>query len=105
MVLDTIMKEQPEVINALYRYKNTVFKEGNLTSKEKELIAIGIICVLKCEECLDTHVQKAFELGATKDDIREAVLVALYLAGPHAVVWSKKIDGYISGSFSVDTPP
>lgn len=105
MVLDTIMKEQPEVINALYRYKNTVFKDGNLTFKEKELIAIGIICVLKCEECLDTHVQKAMELGATRDEIREAVLVAMYLAGPHAVVWSEKVDRYISDSFNADSLP
>ncbi len=105
MVLDTIMKEQPEVINALYRYKNAVFKEGHLSFKEKELIAIGIICVLKCEECLDTHVQKALELGATRDEIREAVLIALYLAGPQAVVWSKKMDQYISDDFNAGTPP
>jgi len=105
MVLDVIMKEQPEVITAMYRYKNTIFKDGRLSMKEKELIAIAVICVLKCEECLDTHVAKAVELGTTKDEIREAMLVSLYLAGPHVVVWSKKIEAYISDQVSACTPP
>ncbi|QLH74170.1 MAG: carboxymuconolactone decarboxylase family protein [Methanomassiliicoccales archaeon] len=96
MSLTQIMKEQPEVINALYRYKNTIFKDGNLSNKEKELIAIAVICVLKCEECLDVHARRAIELGATKDEIREAMLVAMYLAGPHAVIWSEKIDEFLS---------
>lgn len=96
MSLDQIMKEQPDVINALYRYRSTIFKEGSLTTKEKELIAIAVICALKCEECLDVHAKKAIELGATKDEIRESMLVAMYLAGPHTVIWTDKIDEYMS---------
>jgi AhpD family alkylhydroperoxidase len=96
MSLNQIMKEQPEVINALYRYRNTIFKDGYLTAKEKELIAIAVIAVLKCEECLDVHAKKAMELGATNDEIREAMLVSMYLAGPQSVIWTDKIDEFIS---------
>jgi AhpD family alkylhydroperoxidase len=98
MSLDQIMKDQPDVINALYRYKNSIFKEGELSALEKELVAVAVICVLKCEECLDLHANRALELGATKAQIREAIEVAMYLAGPHTVIWSKKIDAYISDS-------
>ncbi|MCE5296303.1 MAG: carboxymuconolactone decarboxylase family protein [Euryarchaeota archaeon] len=96
MSLNQIMKEQPEVISALYRYRNTIFKDGSLTTKEKELIAVAVVSVLKCEECLDVHAKKALELGATKDEIREAMLVAMYLAGPQAAIWTDKIDDLIS---------
>jgi AhpD family alkylhydroperoxidase len=96
MSLNQIMKEQPEVISALYRYRNTIFKDGCLTTKEKELIAVAVVSVLKCEECLDVHAKKALELGATKDEIREAMLVAMYLAGPHTAIWTDKIDDFIS---------
>ncbi|OPY31724.1 MAG: Alkyl hydroperoxide reductase AhpD [Methanomassiliicoccales archaeon PtaU1.Bin124] len=96
MSLDQIMQEQPEVINSMYRYKHTIFKDGSLSEKEKELVAVAVICVLKCEECLEVHAQRALQLGATKDEIREAVMVAMYLAGPQAAIWSKKIDQYIS---------
>lgn len=98
MSLDQIMRDQPDVINALYRYKNTIFKDGNLTAMEKELVAVAVICVLKCEECLDVHANRALELGATKAQVRESIEVAMYLAGPHTAIWSKKIDDYIADS-------
>jgi len=96
MSLDQIMHDQPGVINALYRYKHTIFGEGEMSEKNKELVAIAVICVLKCEECLEQHAERALQLGASKAEIREAVLVAMYLAGPHTAIWSKKLDKYIS---------
>jgi AhpD family alkylhydroperoxidase len=92
MSLDLISKQQPEVIAALYRLKGTVFKEGALSVKEKELIAVAVTALQKCEECLVVHAQKAIEAGATKDELRESLLVAMYLAGPSTVIWTDKID-------------
>jgi AhpD family alkylhydroperoxidase len=95
MSLDLISKQQPEVIAALYKLKNTVFKNGALTSREKELIAVAVTALLKCDECLAVHAQKAVEAGATKDQLRESLLVAMYLAGPSTVIWTDKIDEII----------
>jgi len=95
MSLELISKQQPEVIAALYRLKNSVFKEGALSVKEKELIAVALTALLKCDECLVVHAQKAVEAGATKDELRESLLVAMYLAGPTAVIWTDRIDEII----------
>ena len=92
MSLTLIAKQQPKAITKLYALKHEVFQDGALTSKEKELIAVSLACLLKCDTCLETHVNVAKELGATRDELREAMLVAMYLAGPSAVVWSEKID-------------
>jgi len=89
-------EQQPEVIRAMYRFKNEVFKDGNLTFKEKELIAVAITAVLKCDECFLLHSKKAMEAGATKDQVREALNVAMYLAGPSAVVGMPSIDQFLS---------
>ena len=95
MSLELISKQQPEVIAALYRLKGTVFKEGALSVKEKELIAVAVTALLKCDECLVVHAKKAVEAGATKDELRESLLVAMYLAGPSTVIWTDKIDEII----------
>ncbi|HEY3419239.1 MAG TPA: carboxymuconolactone decarboxylase family protein [Methanomassiliicoccales archaeon] len=95
MSLDLISKQQPDVIAALYRLKGTVFKDGALSVKEKELIAVAVTALLKCDECLLVHANKAKEAGATKDEIRESLLVAMYLAGPSTVIWTDKIDEII----------
>ena len=95
MSLELISKQQPEVISALYRLKNSIFKEGALSVKEKELIAVAVTALLKCDECLKVHAQKAVEAGATKDEIRESLLVTMYLAGPSTVIWTDRIDEII----------
>ncbi len=85
-------KQQPSVVNALYKYKHQVFKEGALTLKEKELIAVAVSTLLKCEVCLDVHATEAKKQGATVEELREAMIVAMYLSGPTAMVWSPTID-------------
>lgn len=95
MSLELIAKQQPLVINALYKYKHEVFKEGALSVKEKEIIAVALSCLLKCDTCVDIHAKDALKAGATKDELREAIIVAMYLAGPTAANWSPVVDEII----------
>jgi len=95
MSLELIAKQQPLVINALYKYKHEVFKEGALSVKEKEIIAVALSCLLKCDTCVDIHAKDALKAGATKDELREAIIVAMYLAGPTVANWSPVVDEII----------
>lgn len=97
MSLTLIAKQQPPAINALFRLRSEVFKDGALSAKEKELIAVSVSCLLKCDLCLETHAKLAKGLGATVDELREAMLVAMYLAGPSSVIWTPKIDEILEG--------
>ncbi len=92
MSLALIAKQQPSAVNALYRLKHEVFKDGALSAKEKALMAVSISCVLKCDTCVEVHAARAKELGATVDELRESILVAMYLTGPSSVVWSPIVD-------------
>jgi AhpD family alkylhydroperoxidase len=51
-----------------------------------------VTAVLKCDECLRLHSKKVMEAGVTKDEVREALFVAMYLAGPSAVAGMPSID-------------
>jgi AhpD family alkylhydroperoxidase len=95
MSLEQLAEQQPEVIRAMYRFKNEIFKDGDLTFKQKELIAVAVTAVLKCDECFDLHANKALEAGATKGEVRESLLVAVYLAGPSAVVGMPSIRRFL----------
>jgi AhpD family alkylhydroperoxidase len=97
MSLSLIAKQQPQAINKLYSLKHEVFKEGALSAKEKELIAVSLSLTLKCETCLEVHAKAAKDLGATTDELREAMLVAMYLTGPTSVIWSPSIDKILEG--------
>jgi len=95
MSLLLLSKKDPEVMKALHRYRKEIFKKGELTVREKELIAAAISATLMCEKCLEYHADAALEAGATKKELMEAFEVAMYLVGPSSVIWSDLIDHYI----------
>lgn len=47
-----------------------------LDPKVQELISIAASLVAKCEGCIDGHMKKALELGATKEEISETICIA-----------------------------
>jgi AhpD family alkylhydroperoxidase len=61
-------------------YKESYFTPTALDLKTKELIAIAASAVAKCEGCLEGHIKKALEVGATKQEISDALVVAIGIA-------------------------
>ncbi len=59
-------------------YKETYFGENRvLDSKTQELIALACSLVARCDGCIEGHIQKALKYGATKEEISEAVVIAV----------------------------
>jgi len=95
MSLLMLNEKDPEVLKSLYQFRRKVFKDGALSAKEKELIALALSCSIKCEKCFDHHAEEAKKCGATEDEMLEAIEVAMYLTGPAAMIWTEKIDEVI----------
>ena len=60
---------------------------GTLDTKTKELIALGIAVAVRCDGCIAFHVHDAIAAGATKDEILEAVGVAVLMGGGPALMY------------------
>lgn len=59
-------------------YKETYFSDDRrLNPKVQELIALACSLIAKCEGCLDGHIRKALKAGATKEEISEAIVIAI----------------------------
>jgi AhpD family alkylhydroperoxidase len=76
----------------IYRqfYKQTYFSETSLDLKTKELIAIGVSLVAKCEGCLEGHIKKALQLGLSKQEISDAIVVAVGIGAASVVDMADK---------------
>jgi len=57
-------------------YKET-YKPSVLDRKTKELIAIAASLTAKCQGCLEGHLRKALKAGASRDEISEAIAIAI----------------------------
>lgn len=65
------------------------FEDGALKKKEKELMALSISIVTKCEPCIEWHIQQADLAGATTKEIYETIDVAIEMGGGPAAAYAR----------------
>ena len=76
------MKEQmPDTVNAFSGMFTKIMKEGALSVREKELIAMGIGVATRCKPCIRLHTKKCLKSGASKEQVLEAAAVAVMMGG------------------------
>ncbi len=56
-------------------------KPGAMTVREKELVALGIALAGRCMPCINLHVKKCVEAGASREQVLEAAGVAVMMQG------------------------
>jgi AhpD family alkylhydroperoxidase len=61
--------------------EQNTYKDGQLSKKQKELIAIGISVVIDCESCMEWHIKQALDDGATESEIIESIEVGIEMSG------------------------
>ncbi len=69
--------------------ERTAFADGAVSSKQKELTALAISIVAKCEPCIEWHVGQALRLGAGEPEIYETIEVAMEMGGGPAVAYAR----------------
>lgn len=66
----------PDMHSAFRAFSQSVFVDGALPSKTKELIAVAVAHVTQCPYCIRGHTELALKKGATEQEIMEAIWVA-----------------------------
>jgi AhpD family alkylhydroperoxidase len=66
----------PEPADAFRAFTRSVFAEGALPAKTKQLIAVAVAHVTQCPYCIRGHTAAALDKGATAEEIMEAIWVA-----------------------------
>jgi AhpD family alkylhydroperoxidase len=61
---------------AFKAFSHSVFAEGALPAKAKQLIAVAVAHVTQCPYCIRGHTTAALQHGATAEEIMEAIWVA-----------------------------
>lgn len=86
----------PNQIEPWRKFSRSVFKEGALDEKTKQLIAVAVSHVTQCPYCIKSHTAEAMKKGATKEQIMEAIWVAAEMragaAYAHATIAMEEMD-------------
>lgn len=61
---------------AFEAFSASVFAEGALSAKMKQVIAVAVAHVTQCPYCIKGHTKSALRLGATPQELMEAIWIA-----------------------------
>jgi alkylhydroperoxidase/carboxymuconolactone decarboxylase family protein len=81
-----IGEEAPDLAKKFFEYYNAVFAEGELTEREKALIALAVAHTIQCPYCIDAYTQACLEKGSSLAEMTEALHVATAIRGGASLV-------------------
>ena len=83
---EQIGEEAPELANKFFEYYGAVFGEGELTEREKALIALAVAHAVQCPYCIDAYTKACLEKGSTIGEMTEALHVVTAIRGGASLV-------------------
>jgi AhpD family alkylhydroperoxidase len=90
-----IAKLSPDTVKGYAALGAVGQKTDLLGVKTRELIALAVAVTLRCDGCITVHTDAAIRHGATREEIAEALGVAIAVNAGAALVFSTRVmDAY-----------
>lgn len=78
---DKILATDNKIIKRIFNLDTNAFKEGHLPIKTKELLGLVASMVLRCDDCVQYHLEASMKNGVTKDEVMETLSIANLIGG------------------------
>jgi AhpD family alkylhydroperoxidase len=92
-----IGKISPDTVRGYRELSDAGAKTGKLDAKTRELIALAVAVTRQCDGCITVHTDAAVKHGATREEIAEALGVAIAVNAGAALVYSARVMDAYSG--------
>lgn len=83
--MKNLIEEAPKVAEAFFDLTAAIRESSSLEPKIRELVLLGIFTASRSLKGIQTHVERALESGAKKDEIVSAIYSALPVCGVASV--------------------
>ena len=78
---DKILASDNKVIKRIFNLDTNAFTEGHLPTKTKELLGLVASAVLRCDDCIQYHLETAYKNGVSKEEMMETMSIATLVGG------------------------
>src|ERR1700687_2587723 len=89
--LGELMKLSPDTVRGYQTLSAANSKTGKLDEKTRQLISLACAVTTRCDGCIVVHSEAALKAGATKDEIAEALGVAVAMNAGAALIYSTRV--------------
>jgi AhpD family alkylhydroperoxidase len=80
----------PDVYKGFAEFHSAAFAPGAMDAKTKELIALAIAVVERCDGCIASHAEGAARHGASEQEAAEAIGVAMLMSGGPGTIYGPR---------------
>jgi AhpD family alkylhydroperoxidase len=81
----------PDTVRGYQTLSAANSKTGKLDEKTRQLISLAVAVTTRCDGCITVHSDAALKAGATKEEISEALGVAVAMNAGAALVYSTRV--------------
>jgi len=85
------IKRSPKLGAAFQHFKLTCGEKSILDKKTRELVQMAVASVSRCKHCTESHLKKALEAGATKEEVTETLLIVSMQSASTQLSWNKEL--------------
>ena len=85
-----LRQDIPDVMRGFAELSSAAMKEGALSARMKELMALAIAVSKQCDGCIAAHARGAARTGASEAEVAEALGVAILMNGGPATVYGPR---------------
>lgn len=86
--LATLRGDHPDLMKGFNDMAAAATRDGVLSKKTKELIALALGVAAHCDACIGFHAKALVSLGATLEEVEEALGMAVYMGGGPSLMYS-----------------
>jgi AhpD family alkylhydroperoxidase len=86
--LSQFMKLTPDSVRGYQTLSAANAKDSKLGAKVRELISLAVAVTTHCDGCITIHTDNALKAGATREEIAEALGVAMAMNAGAALIYS-----------------
>jgi AhpD family alkylhydroperoxidase len=91
---EKIWMKNNKVINRFFNLDQNTYTDGALSARTKEMMGLVASMVLRCEDCINYHVGKCYEMGISEDELFEIFSVACVVGGSIVIPHLRKAVDY-----------
>jgi AhpD family alkylhydroperoxidase len=86
--LSQFMKLTPDSVRGYQTLSAANAKDSKLGAKVRELISLAVAVTTHCDGCITIHTDNALKAGASREEIAEALGVAMAMNAGAALIYS-----------------
>lgn len=86
--LRKLRKDIPDTMQGFSALAQAASRDGALDKKTKELMALALGVAVHCDGCIGFHAEALVKLGATRQEVEEALGMAVYMGGGPSLMYA-----------------